>query len=371
MSPVMIHEVPNFQQEVQRERLRVANDCAGIVAACMKEFDPFRLDPINRCLWQRNGHGDEERILLKPKAFGILRYLVDHAGRLVTQEELLDALWPDTFVQPEVLKRHIVDIRNVLGDNPKSPTYIETRPRLGYQFITAVRNAPPTESGTAHVPDQGKVSGKDQALCDLQTYLGSALGGERQIVLVAGKPGVGKTTLVGEFQTRAAANPTVRIGKGQCLDGGEVYHPILEVLYGLCREPAGVSVAQILAAQAPTWLAQFPSLIHRRESEKPQLEIPGAVRRKMLLEIADALETIASARPLLLVLEDLHWADSCTIDSVSTLAHGRCAAKLMVIGTYRPADFRLSGNPLTAIEADVLVHRYVMNSFWSRCGDRK
>src|ERR1700735_4526794 len=124
MSPVMIHEVPNVQPEVQRGRSRVRTDRADIAGACMKEVDPFRLDTINRCLWRRNGNGDGERILLKPKAFGILRYLVDHAGRLVTQEELLNALWPDTYVQPEVLKRHIVDIRNVLGDKPKSPTYI-------------------------------------------------------------------------------------------------------------------------------------------------------------------------------------------------------------------------------------------------------
>jgi hypothetical protein len=55
-------------------------------------------------------------MLLKPKAFAILRHLVDHAGRLVTQEELLEAIWPDTYVQPEVLKRHIFELRKELGD---------------------------------------------------------------------------------------------------------------------------------------------------------------------------------------------------------------------------------------------------------------
>jgi DNA-binding winged helix-turn-helix (wHTH) protein len=76
---------------------------------------------------------------VKPKAFGILRYLVDHAGCLATQEELLDAIWPNTYVQPEVLKRHIADIREVLGDDPRNPAFIETRPWRGYQFIAAVR----------------------------------------------------------------------------------------------------------------------------------------------------------------------------------------------------------------------------------------
>ena len=84
----------------------------------MKEFRPFRLDTVNQCLWRRSDTGEDERLLLKPTAHAILRYLVDHAGRLVTQDELLDAVWPDTNVQPEVLKRHVQDIRNALGDDP-------------------------------------------------------------------------------------------------------------------------------------------------------------------------------------------------------------------------------------------------------------
>ena len=60
----------------------------------MKEFSPFRLDTVNQCLWRGRGRADEERILLTPKAFALLRYLVEHPGRLVTHDELLDALWP-------------------------------------------------------------------------------------------------------------------------------------------------------------------------------------------------------------------------------------------------------------------------------------
>ena len=68
----------------------------------------------------------------------MLRYLVEHPGRLVTQDELLEALWPDTFVQPEVLKSHVRDIRMVLGDDCKNPRFIETLPRRGYQFVAPV-----------------------------------------------------------------------------------------------------------------------------------------------------------------------------------------------------------------------------------------
>jgi hypothetical protein len=77
----------------------------------MKELALFRLDTVNQCLWRHRADGDDERISLAPKAFGVLRYLVEHAGRLVTQNELLEALWPDTFVQPEVIKSHILGLR--------------------------------------------------------------------------------------------------------------------------------------------------------------------------------------------------------------------------------------------------------------------
>ena len=63
-----------------------------------------------------------------PKPFAVLTYLVEHAGRLVTHEELLAAIWPDTYVQPEVLRRYILEIRRVLGDSAETPRFIQTFP---------------------------------------------------------------------------------------------------------------------------------------------------------------------------------------------------------------------------------------------------
>ena len=93
----------------------------------MKEFSPFRLDPVNQCLWRGDGPA-EERILLAPKAFAVLRYLVEHPGRLVTQDELFEALWPKTYVQPEVLKSHIAAIRAVLGDDARTHLHRDAVP---------------------------------------------------------------------------------------------------------------------------------------------------------------------------------------------------------------------------------------------------
>ena len=78
------------------------------------QFLQFRLDPENQCLWRRGESAEDERVLLTPKAYAVLDYLLKHAGRLVTQDELLDAVWARSYVQPEVLKHHVLEIRKAL-----------------------------------------------------------------------------------------------------------------------------------------------------------------------------------------------------------------------------------------------------------------
>jgi TolB-like protein/DNA-binding winged helix-turn-helix (wHTH) protein/Tfp pilus assembly protein PilF len=110
----------------------------------MKLFKPFRLDTANHLLW-RNG----DRVPLAPKAFDVLAYLVEHAGRLVTQDEILEALWSETYVNPEVLRKYILEIRRTLGDRPDSPEFIETVPKRGYRFVAPVLEESTVESPVA------------------------------------------------------------------------------------------------------------------------------------------------------------------------------------------------------------------------------
>ena len=78
-----------------------------------------------------------------PKTFDVLRYLVENAGRLVSHDELLTALWRDVHVQPEVLKSYILAIRNALGDKSASPRFIETQRGRGYPPVSSGRAQPP------------------------------------------------------------------------------------------------------------------------------------------------------------------------------------------------------------------------------------
>ncbi len=321
----------------------------------MTRFQSFRLDTANLCLW--NGGA---RASLTPKAFDVLRYLVEHAGRLVTPDEILEAIWPETYVNPEGLRRYIQEIRRVLGDRPDRPEFIETLPKRGYQFV-----APVIEegiAGTLDLPSESAktIVGREPALIELNRCLSRALLGQRQIVFVTGEPGIGKTALIDEFQRQAAAKVVdLGIARGQCVEGygsQEAYYPVLEALGGLCHGSKKECLVQTLAVHAPTWLVQFPALVRREHREMLQREILGATRERMLREISEVMEAITSKNPLLLVFEDLHWADHSTVDFISALARRRSPAKLMLIGTYRPVDVIVSEHPLHALKQDLSVH---------------
>jgi len=325
----------------------------------MTQFHPFRLDTINQCLWRRQDSGDDERVMLPPKAYGVLRYLVESAGRLVTQDELLDAVWPETHIQPEGLKSQILHVRRVLGDDPRQPRFIETLPRRGYRFI-GLENGVGTPSPVAeNGPATSRIVGRDRSLAELNAALGKALQGKRQVVFVTGESGIGKTALIDEFQHHAEASG-LRIVHGQCVEGyggKEPYYPMLEALGELAHGPAGKSIVGILASQAPTWLAQFPALLRQEHRETLQREILGATRERMLREIGEAVETIAADYPLLLVFEDLQWVDQATVDLISVLARRRAPAKLMLIGTYRPVDLALADHPLKLLKQELVLHQ--------------
>src|ERR1700681_2439928 len=93
-------------------------------------FGGFRLDLTNECLWQGT-----RAISLRPKAFAVLRLLLEHPGQLVNKQQVLDTVWPGTFVDNGVFKDNIRQLREAMNDDAGSPVYIETAHRRGYRFI--------------------------------------------------------------------------------------------------------------------------------------------------------------------------------------------------------------------------------------------
>jgi DNA-binding winged helix-turn-helix (wHTH) protein/tetratricopeptide (TPR) repeat protein len=324
----------------------------------MPELSPFRLDPANQCLWRRSGTGGEERILLTPTEFAVLDHLVEHAGQLVTHRELLDAVWPGTAIEPQVVKNKVFHLRRVLEDEPKRPRYIETLPRRGYRFVGRLdRGTMGDSDGPAS--SGNRLVGREAALGELWQAFRNAIAEKVQVVFLTGEAGIGKTALADEFQRQVfAANRAVRFGQGQCVEGfgsKEAFYPMLEAVGRLCRGPDGARVVDTLAREAPTWLVQFPALLTRQHRETLRQEILGATRERMLREICEALVAISVGSPLLLILEDLHWGDSSTLDLLSALARHRAPARIMLLATYRPSEVAGSSFPLDALKRDLMV----------------
>src|SRR2546425_2777772 len=249
----------------------------------MREFPPFRLDTVNQCLWRGDGAA-EERILLAPRAFAVLRYLIEHPGRLVAHDELLEAIWPKTFVQPEALKSHIASIRAVLGDDARKPLFIETLSRRGYRFIapvtegalasraaarenfaTAAMPAGPPPSRTTNLPEA--VS----ELIDRETELGqiTALVIEHRLVSLVGAGGIGKTRLA------------LKVGK----------HLLPEFADGVFVAELGpLSSAELVPAIVATALG-LTHIVGTMSQEG----VAGAVGTKKLLLVIDNCEHVIEA----------------------------------------------------------------------------
>src|SRR6202051_4180381 len=98
------------------------------------EFDAYRLEARSGMLFREGDH-----VPLPPKVAELLVVLVQAAGRVLTREELVQRLWPDTVVEEGSLTSHISLLRKALGEGPKAQDFIETLPKRGYRFVASVK----------------------------------------------------------------------------------------------------------------------------------------------------------------------------------------------------------------------------------------
>ncbi len=292
----------------------------------MKQFESFRLDTANECLWE-NG----VQITLPPKQFAVLRFLVDHPGRLVSHDELLDAVWPDTYVQPQVLRTYVLELRKILCDDARQPRFIQSLPKRGYRFIASVTESSGTHTASG-TDSNSTLIGRQAEIDQLHQLFGRTSELHRQVVFITGDPGIGKTALVDAFCQSLDSRSAAIVVRGQCVQGfgrKEQYYPVIEALSQI-RGNLNTSPGSPIAP-------------------------PSAPPDQELSELCRSIEELAASKPLVLIFEDLHWADDSTIHLISALARRRTPAHLLLIATCT-AQCSSADHPLKRMKHDLLLH---------------
>jgi DNA-binding winged helix-turn-helix (wHTH) protein/tetratricopeptide (TPR) repeat protein len=327
-------------------------------------FGSFRLDLRDERLWR-----GPEVVRLHPKSFAVLCCLVAQAGQLVTKEVLLAAVWTEATVNEDVITVAIRQLRQVLGDQARLPRFIETVHGRGYRFIAPVTVAAPAlespQRGAGRpLPGAARISsrifvGREAAVAQVQQWWTTARQGQRQLGFIAGEPGMGKTALVEVCVAQMAAMADVWVASGQCVDHygvGEAYLPLLEALGRLGQGPDRSQLGALLRQYAPSWLVHLPALLAPAEREAMGRTTDSVTPTRMLRELTEALDVLTATRPLVLILEDLHWSDHATLAWLAYVARRPDPARLLILGTYRPVEVIVEAHPLRHMIMELQQH---------------
>lgn len=286
---------------------------------------------------RRGGH----EVRLQPQVFDVLRYLVEHHARVVSKDELLSALWSDPQVNDAAVAWSISHARRALGQTRGARQPIETIHGRGYrlaadvQLVAGNTSAPPDDIDEETAPQSPEPQpiaalpfvGRDALMAELHAQLSDAGAGAGRMCLLVGEAGIGKTRCASELARGARARGvTVLSGRSVEGVGAPVYWPWQQIVRELLqaqpelRPPGDALLAQLSAAEA---------------GAQPVAAAARGGRLRMFEELTRLLRTAAEASSLLLVFDDLHWADAGTLELLSFSASEWSRARLMVLGTQR------------------------------------
>ncbi|HEY0875684.1 MAG TPA: protein kinase [Vicinamibacterales bacterium] len=214
-------------------------------------------------------------------------------------------------------------------------------------------------------PGQGladrRTVGRERERAEMRRIYEQVRAGRGRILTVLGEPGIGKTMLVEDFLAELRDYPERPVViRGRCserLAGAEAYLPILEALDNLLHRSSWSAIHSLIKNVAPTWYVQVAHAGDSQESvARVRDEAPAASQERMKRELGSLLLEASRQRPLVLFLDDLHWADVSTVDMLNYLAGRFDETRLLVVATYRPGDMTLGQHPFNAIRGNLAAH---------------
>jgi predicted ATPase len=293
-----------------------------------------------------------ESVKIEPKVFDVLAYLIHHRNRVVTKAELIEKLWPGEYITESALVRCVVSARKAVQDDGVRQQVIKTLRGRGYRFIAAIKEHRPTRDSdlsptvsparfSQATPAADEISGsvfvgRQREVRELRANLEQALIGRGRLVLLVGEPGIGKTRTADEL-AHYARQRQAQVLVGHCYkgEGAPAFWPWVQIIRAYMRERdptelmalMGIGAADI-AEVVPEVRQLLPGL-----PRPPALE-PEQARFRFFDSITTFLKHVAQERPLVLILDDLHWADKPSLLLLQFLAREMRHVCLLIVGTY-------------------------------------
>jgi class 3 adenylate cyclase/tetratricopeptide (TPR) repeat protein len=205
----------------------------------------------------------------------------------------------------------------------------------------------PYPANLGQPPD--RLVGRDDVLSRLDDAWRQAQLGRRGIVLIAGEPGIGKTAAAAVW-SRAAFEGGTLILSGRCAPEAVIaYQPFVEVLHQLLSVPAAAALVSRLGQQASELARLVPDLAASLPTQPRVKAEPGTERYLLYEAVVAALQHVARTRSLVIVLDDLHWADGPSIGLLEHWARHPQQSPILIIGTYRETDLSRTHQLSTAL----------------------
>jgi DNA-binding winged helix-turn-helix (wHTH) protein/tetratricopeptide (TPR) repeat protein len=263
-----------------------------------------------------------EPVALRARPLRLLLYLLRHRDRVISKQELFEHVWPGVAVSDAALASALADLRRALGHDGKAQRLIETRRGRGYRWVA------PVEAHPAGPLFAGDFVGRGEVLAELASALDAALAGRGRLVLLTGEAGIGKTRCAEEL-ARIAAVRGVLTHTAWCQENGgtPAYWPWRQILR---------SVADA-GGELPERVARLLSEAHEAPTSAAALEADEA-RFRLFDDLARALRRAAEQRGLVLLLDDLQWADASSLALLAYVARDLQRARILLVATVRDTE---------------------------------
>ena len=296
-------------------------------------------------------------------SLGLILYQMatgEHPFRADSEVGILHAIVGQTPVpaarlNPEVTASLDGLIQHMLAkDSRLRPTAVEVEAALT-QLNTNIHGGTGRQLGS---PGRSLTVGRQKELAALRAGFEASADGRGLMLCVTGEPGLGKTTLVESFLEELVASGQIcDLARGRCserLAGAEAYLPFLEALDNLLQGERGASAAKAMKLLAPTWYVQLAPLAADDPSMSRILaEAKEASQERRKRELGIFLQEVSRQCPLVMFLDDIHWADPSSVDLLAYLG-GKCARfRLLLVLTYRSSDLLRSQHPFGPVKLEL------------------